>query len=325
MNDIRNDEAELLALMDVGSNSVRMNIYKIDRQTGEYSVISSSRAMLKLVSYIENGNLSRDGEGKLYSLVREYLAKANSFPCDKFIAFATASLREAKNSDGVIAKIKNGLGVDLTVISGEKEAEYDYKATCRRFGKDLADRGVVIDMGGGSTEFIAFDDRRIRHLLSLPIGALALWTKFCEKGKNPPFPTDSEIEKIKAYVKAEMRKAEPLLSFGGTAYIIGGTARAIAKADAYISGKAEDISDGYAMSDSRFKSAAEKLIADSKSGAKIINAVCPDRLTSIVSGAVAYKEIIEALGVSRVALSLSGVREGYIEEYVSAFARREFQ
>ena len=98
------DEKELLAVVDIGSNSVRMNIYEIDEKSGAFSVISSSRAMLKLISYVENGKLSSDGDGKLFSLLREYLAKANSIPCDKFCAFATASLRSVSNSGKVLGK-----------------------------------------------------------------------------------------------------------------------------------------------------------------------------------------------------------------------------
>ena len=315
MADIQSDARELLAVVDIGSNSVRMNIYDINTETGDFSVVSSSRAMLKLISYVSNGNLNADGEGKLFALMREYLAKSNGMLCDKFTAFATASLRGLSNASDVVDRIKNRLGVEINIISGEDEARYDYAATVDRFGKSMSRRGIVIDMGGGSTELIAFDDRRVRHSFSLPIGSLGLWKRFCGARKDDPFPTGKEVAEIEKYVLEEMKKAAPLLSFGGTAYIIGGTARAVCRIDASLDGADEKL-DGYTMPNAKFGRVKSALIDDASSGAKLISRICPDRMTSIVTGAVAYEKIIAATGVSRAILSQAGVREGFVLEYI---------
>lgn len=309
------DERELLAVVDIGSNSVRMNIYEIDEKSGAFSVVSSSRAMLKLISYIENGKLTPDGDGKLFSLLREYLAKANSIPCDRFCAFATASLRSVSNSDKVLGKIRERLGVDIEIISGEDEARYDFIATKEHFGEKLAPRGVVIDMGGGSTEFIAYEGGEIKHMFSLPIGSLGLWKSFCGARRDEPFPTESERKNIADYVESEIKKAAPLQDYGGTAYLIGGTARALSRIDASLCVRSE-APDGYVMKSERFVSVMRAVVSDSEGDAQMIKKICPDRLTSIVPGAVAYERIIALLGVSRAVISLSGVREGYITDYI---------
>lgn len=309
------DERELLAVVDIGSNSVRMNIYEIDEKSGAFSVISSSRAMLKLISYVENGKLSPDGDGKLFSLLREYLAKANSIPCDKFCAFATASLRSVSNSGKVLGKIRERLGVDVEIISGEDEARYDFIATKEHFGEKLAPRGVVIDMGGGSTEFIAYDSGEIKHMFSLPIGSLGLWKSFCGARRDEPFPTADEREKIAEYVEGEIKKAAPLVDYGGTAYLIGGTARALSRIDASLCVRSE-APDGYVMKSERFSSILSAAVKDADGDVSLIKKICPDRTTSIVPGAVAYERIISLLGVSRAVISLSGVREGYITDYI---------
>lgn len=316
-------EKELLAVVDIGSNSVRMNIYNIDRKTGDFTVVDSSRAMLKLASYISDGAMSADGEGKLYTVMREYLAKANSVPCDRFIAFATASLRGLSTTERTIERIKQGLGVDISIISGEDEARYDYEATCRRFGNAMADRGIVIDMGGGSTEFIAFDHDRIHHLTSLPIGSLALWRNFVKK--NDTFPTPSECDDIAKYVSEQMNIADQLESYGGTAYLIGGTARAISRIDAKLQDR-KDQPDGYEMSFERFFDIADFAIKDVEDGAPTLKKLCGDRLTSIIPGVIAYREIIRLTGVSRAVVSLSGVREGFLASLIRRDHRstREF-
>lgn len=318
------DERELLAVVDIGSNSVRMNIYEIDEKSAAFSVVMSSRAMLKLISYIENGKLSPDGEGKLYSLLREYLAKANSIPCDRFCAFATASLRSVSNSEKVLGRIKEKLGIDIEVISGRDEARFDYIATTEHFGKNLAPRGVVIDMGGGSTEFIAYDGGEIKHICSLPIGSLGLWKSFCGARRDEPFPTENERKCIAEYVESEIKKAAPLLDFGGTAYLIGGTARALSRIDASLCVRSE-APDGYKMKSERFPSIVRAVVSDTAGECEMIKRICPDRTTSIVPGAVAYERIIALLGVSYAVISLSGVREGYIVDYFKRTRSREIQ
>lgn len=322
--DLFTDGRETLAVVDVGSNSVRMNIYEINTETGAFSVISSNRAMLKLAAYVSNGVLSPDGEGKLFALLREYLARANSVPCDDFAAFATASLRGLSNAEKIKERIKKRLGIELEIISGEKEASLDYEATLEHMGRAMAQRGIVIDMGGGSTELIAFDEGRVRHSYSLQIGSLALWKKFCGERKNEPFPTESERDDIRQYVLQEMKKAAPLKSFGGTAYIIGGTARAIARIDAHLSGR-DDKLDGYTITDHRFSDVCTAVIDDSESGGKMIDAICAERITSIVPGVIAFSEIIKAGGVCRAVVSPSGVREGYVLEYIRRTFRKRIR
>lgn len=318
------EEKTLLSVCDIGSNSVRMNIYEIDCKKGGFSVVASSRAMLKLVSYIENGRLSADGEGKLFSIVRDYLAKANSYPCDGFAAFATASLRSASNSGDVLEKLRTKLGVEVEIISGEKEAEYDFIATKERFGASLAPRGVAIDMGGGSTEFIAFENGEKKILASLPIGSLGLWKSFCGARRDDPFPTGSERRQISEYVKAQIEKTAGLVGFGGTAYLIGGTARALSRIDADISGRNEQ-PDGYVMKAGQFKAVLDAAVSDSSGDAELIRRICADRITSIVPGAVAYETIISLLGVDSAVISLSGVREGYVTDMIRRTLLRKVQ
>ncbi|MBO4353328.1 MAG: hypothetical protein J5860_00135 [Clostridia bacterium] len=306
-----------VSIVDIGSNSVRMNIYEIDAEKGTFSVVSSSRAMLRLAAHVEDGKINADGEGKIFALLRDYLAKSNSVPCDDFKVFATASLRGVSNAQKITERVKRDLGVDISIISGEDEARYDYIATVGRFGKDVAPRGVVIDMGGGSTELIAFENGEPKSFYSLPIGSLALWRSFCSSRLDDPFPRESERGEIEKYVAETLKEAAPIENFGGTAYLIGGTARALSNIDAFLTGRTDD-TDGYVMDAPRFSAVASAAIND----AKMLRKICPARLTSIVPGAVAYEKIIAFLGANSAVVSLSGVREGYISEYIRSFNRK---
>ena len=136
-----NEQIYQYAVVDIGANSVRMNIYDIDTMDGSFSVSASARSMLGLAAYVKDGALTPDGCGKLFAVLREFLARANSVPCDGFAAFATASLRGLSNSEKICLSIKEKLGIDIEIISGETEAGYDLSAIRYRFPE--ADKGVL--------------------------------------------------------------------------------------------------------------------------------------------------------------------------------------
>ncbi|MBR7161831.1 MAG: hypothetical protein IKD07_05400 [Clostridia bacterium] len=302
------------AIVDIGANSVRMNIYDIDTQTGEFSVAASARSMLGLAAYAKNGTLSNDGAGKLFAVLREFLARANSIPCDLFSAFATASLRGLSNSKKILRDIKAGLGIDIEIISGEAEAKYDHAAIRFRFPDTK--RGVLIDMGGGSTEIVHFENDRVMQTVSLPIGCVMLGKHFTECSKKDPFPNETEMENIGIYVKKILTAYPAFRKIGGTAFLIGGTARAAAKLNLSRTEKNEYLPDGYAFSVQALKKTADTAFDDIREGGKWLREIVPDRITSVIPGLVAYLEICSYMALSDFIISNAGVREGYLIDFI---------
>ena len=302
------------AIVDIGANSVRMNIYDIDTQTGEFSVVSSARSLLGLAAYVKNGALSSDGAGKLFAVLREFLARANSVPCDLFSAFATASLRGLSNSGKVIADIKNGLGIEIEIISGETEARYDHAAIRYHFPE--TENGVLIDMGGGSTEIVRFEKETVSDIVSLPIGCVMLGKRFTACGKKNPFPTSAEMDAIRNYVREILSEQPAFRSLGGKAFLIGGTARAAAKLTIALS-EMGNLADGYTFSASDLQKTAETAFRDSRRGGKWVRDIVPDRITSIIPGLAAYLEICDYMALSDFVISSAGVREGYLIDFIT--------
>lgn len=301
------------AIVDIGANSVRMNIYDIDTQTGAFSVSASSRSMLGLAAYAKNGALSGDGAGKLFAVLREFLARANSVPCDRFSAFATASLRGLSNSAKVLRDIKSGLGIDIEIISGETEAGYDHAAIRYHFPETK--NGILIDMGGGSTEIVRFEGESILSVVSLPIGCVMLGKRFTDCTKKEPFPTNEEIRNIRNYVKETLSQYPVFQNLGGTAFLIGGTARAAAKLELSLSEKGS-LTDGYTFTASDLKKTTDTALRDIRRGGKWIKENVADRITSIIPGLTAYSEICDYMMLSDFIISGAGVREGYLIDFI---------
>ncbi len=304
------------AIVDIGANSVRMIIYDIDPQSGYFTPIYSARNMMGLAAYKEGSALSPDGAGKLTAIIRDYLARANCLPCDKFSAFATASLRGLANSAEFIASIKRKFGVDIDIISGEEEAAYDFDAIRYRFGHEVFPHGVVIDMGGGSTEMIRFEDERADALTSMQLGCVMLGKKFIPEIKKSLFPKGSEIDDIKNYTKKVLSENESFRAQGENIYLIGGTGRAIAKLHSVMKNIEVKNFDGYtfeAADIGNIRAFAESDVAD---GAPVIRKILSDRLTTVVPGILAYEEIFAFLGAKHATVSACGVREGYLLNFI---------
>jgi exopolyphosphatase/guanosine-5'-triphosphate,3'-diphosphate pyrophosphatase len=296
-----------------------MIIYDVDMESGRFYPVDSVRNLLGLAAYKENGRLTADGAGKLSAIIRDYLARANSVPCDKFSAFATASLRGLSNADEFIESIKRRFGVEIEIISGEREAAYDFEAIRHRFGEDSFSHGTVIDMGGGSTELIRFEGESAKALTSMPLGCVMLGKKFMPEIKKSPFPKGTEISDIQGYTKEVLAENDGFRGMGENVYLIGGTGRALARLHAELTGAESKNLDGYTFSGEDIAKVREFAEADIAAGAPFIRKALADRVSTIMPGILAYEQIFTFLGTKRATVCSSGVREGYLIGFIRRY------
>ena len=313
------------AIVDIGANSVRMIIYDVDTESGHFYPVDSVRNLLGLAAYKEGTRLSADGAGKLSAIIRDYLARANSVPCDKFSAFATASLRGLANADELIASIKRKYGVEIEIISGEEEAAYDFEAIRYRFGEQAFPHGTVIDMGGGSTELIRFEGESAKSLTSMPLGCVMLGKKFMPEIKKSPFPKGAEISDIQNYTEEVLAENGSFRGMGENVYLIGGTGRALARIHAELTGADAKNLDGYTFSGCDIARIREFAEADIDAGAPFIRKALADRISTVVPGVLAYEKIFDFLGTKRATVCLSGVREGYLIGFIRRYLAEKTQ
>jgi exopolyphosphatase/guanosine-5'-triphosphate,3'-diphosphate pyrophosphatase len=154
------------------------------------------------------------------------------------------------------------------------------------------------------------------NAVSLPIGCVMLGKNFTECSKKNPFPSQSEMEAIGVYVRKILSAYPALKKIGGTAFLIGGTARAAAKLNLSRSEKSDHIPDGYAFDVNELKKTADTAFCDIREGGKWVGATVPDRISSVIPGLVAYLEICDYLSLSDFIISNAGVREGYLIEFI---------
>lgn len=281
-----------LGVIDIGSNTVRLAVY----DTTTLAVIENGVNYAGLISYVDAGKISDEGLEALCSAVLEMKEICIRAKCDKYVAFATASLRDIEDKKSLIEEVFLKTGIKMEIISGEKEAEYDYLGLKLHYN---ADTGAVFDLGGGSAQLITFEDGKVCDNISKKIGALKLYKAFVEG----TFPTPSEEEKIREYVRGE------LSSFKSAkhefVFAMGGAASAIKKLyHAIFSEKKEEFT-------------IAELKSLSKIPENIINSVIPERLYTIRPALIAMEEILRVLKTDRIRCTKCGVRDGIIYEAVA--------
>jgi exopolyphosphatase/guanosine-5'-triphosphate,3'-diphosphate pyrophosphatase len=159
-----------LGVLDVGSNTVHLLVVDAHRG-GHPTPMSSTKSSLRLAEAIDDsGRLTRRGADKLVDTVDEFAKIAASSGCAELMAFATSAVRDAMNSDEVLARVRSQTGVDLQVLTGVDESRLTFLAVRRWYGWS-AGRIINLDIGGGSLELSTGVDEAPDVALSLPLGA----------------------------------------------------------------------------------------------------------------------------------------------------------
>jgi len=159
-----------LGVLDVGSNTVHLLV--VDAHRGAHPMPArSEKTVLRLAERINKaGDLTRTGADELVRAVATAKDSSVRLGCADLMAFATSAVREANNSVEVLDRVADETGVDLSVLSGEEEANLTFLAVRRWYGWS-AGRLLVVDIGGGSLELAVGIDEVPDFAASVPLGA----------------------------------------------------------------------------------------------------------------------------------------------------------
>jgi exopolyphosphatase/guanosine-5'-triphosphate,3'-diphosphate pyrophosphatase len=185
-----------MAVLDVGSNTVHLLI--VDAYAGAAPVPAMSQKYeLRLAEQLKNdGDLKKSSVKSLIEVLQECNKFIEEHDCDELLAFATSAIRESKNSDSILEKIKTETGIDLQVLDGEHEAILTFLAVRRWFGWSSG-RLLVADIGGGSLEVAIGADEHPELAMSTPLGAGRLTRDFF----TTETPSTDEMKSLRKHIK----------------------------------------------------------------------------------------------------------------------------
>lgn len=187
------------AVIDLGTNTFNLLIARIDELNNKIEFIHKSKAFVKLSKVlVDKKEFKSDSITRCINALEKFLNIINENKVEKIYPIATAAIRNAKNNEVLIEQVRKKLGLDIKIIDGNEEAELIFLGVKQTYKIDKP--VLIVDIGGGSSEFIIAKDDNILWKRSYPFGVGYLYEKF-----SPSDPiTIEEIEMINNFLKEQL-------------------------------------------------------------------------------------------------------------------------
>ncbi len=290
----------MYGVIDIGSNTMRLSIYKRNKQ--DVTLMFHKKNAAGLAGYIDaEGCLTAEGITKAVTVLQGFSQLIENIGLKNVYAFATASLRNINNSEAATHEISSKSGIEIDVLSGEQEGIYDFIGATRYMSLD---RGLMVDIGGGSTELVSYFNGKTDQALSLPIGSLNLYLKHVSDILPSRLELDNIIQNVEKQL--DMVQLSPNLS---TICGVGGTVRNLCK----ISNQAFRLPpSNRTIKTSDLRILLLSFSEDRKLAQRNIIKVAPDRIHTMIPGMVILDRIAERIDSEFIQVSEQGIREGYL-------------
>ena len=187
-----------IAIIDLGTNTCNLLIAEYHNKS--YEILFQGKEVVKLgKSGIDKNCLAEDGLERAILAIQNHQERISRFGVSEIVIIATSAIREAINQDWFVQQIKADTGLDLQIISGEKEAGLIFKGVKLAFGT-IEDRSLILDIGGGSNEFILAEGNEPVWKQSFPLGMARVIEQL-----PPSDPiTPREIQQINFYFESQL-------------------------------------------------------------------------------------------------------------------------
>jgi exopolyphosphatase/guanosine-5'-triphosphate,3'-diphosphate pyrophosphatase len=304
-----------LAIIDIGTNTFKLMIARV-QEDGQFRVIDKEKIPVKLgEGGINNDVIAHSPFLRGLKAMKTHKARIDRFEVDKTLAFATSAIRSASNGKDFVKKVKAETGLDINVISGDREAELIYYGV--RQALDLGSEKVLImDIGGGSTEFIIADRDRIYWKHSFDLGAARLLEII-----NPSEPiTKAEIKKLRAHLKEQMQllwgacEVYPVKTLVGSSGSFDSLAEMI-----YYRYQTEEnplVKTEYNFDLDHFEAIYKLLINSTIEKRFKMKGLAAMRVELIVVAVVMIRYVIKKLKLKEMRLSTYSLKEGILYDYL---------
>ncbi|MDO7252304.1 Ppx/GppA phosphatase family protein [Helicobacter cappadocius] len=290
--------AKVTTVIDIGSNSARMAIFRKTSRFGFYLLCEiKSKVRISEGSYQFGGVLQEKAMQRALSALIEFKSISAKYGSKKLFCVATSAIRDAPNAKDFLRRVKEACGIDIKVIDGKKEAFYGGIACANLSHKK---DGITIDIGGGSTECAFIKEGKILDLISLNIGTIRLKELFFDKNQD--------LNIAKEFIKKELEKL-PQSYKHSNVFGVGGTIRAISKMIMRNTKYPIDVLHGYEVDVRKHLPFIEKIYTIKEDKLSTIG-VTEDRKDNIQSGALILAMLLKKFEAQNITTSGVGVREG---------------
>ena len=311
-----------IAIIDIGTNTFKLMIARV-HENGQFTVIFKEKIPVKLgEGGINNQVISHSPFQRGIKAMNTHKATIDRFEVDKILAFATSAIRSARNGKEFVRKVKAETRISIEVISGDREAELIYYGV--RKALDMGkEKCLIMDIGGGSTEFIIADMHRIYWKHSFDLGAARLLEVI-----NPSEPiTKSEIKHLKNHLEEQMQllwgacEIYPVKTLVGSSGSFDSLAEMI-----YYKFQTEEnplIKTEYTFDMKHFEAMYKILINSTIEKRFKIKGLAAMRVEMIVVAVIMIRFVFKQLNLDAMRLSTYSLKEGILFDHLRALSEKE--
>jgi exopolyphosphatase/guanosine-5'-triphosphate,3'-diphosphate pyrophosphatase len=299
----------MLAGVDIGTLTCRLLIAELS-PAGYVKEYRSDRRILRLGESVDRKRVLRaDAMDRVITTLKEWRQVIEECHTDATIAVATSAVRDARNRDEFLDRVKRETGFEVQVITGEEEARRTMLGIRSGLPASVTDM-LALDIGGGSTEFILDGPGRPLMARSIDIGVVRLSERIL---RHDP-PTVEEVNEGREWVRRESADAiadmpcPKGITFVGTAGTITSLAAMAQQLPAYEPARIHN----YTLALETVTRLEQQLLSRRKDQRRGMPGLEPGREEVIVAGAIILRTVMETLGTATVLVSDLGLREGLL-------------
>ena len=302
------DKAERIAVIDIGSNSIRLVVY--DGLKRAPLPVFNEKVLCGLGRGVEKtGRLNPDGKVQALDALERFARLAGAMRVARLDVIATAALRDAEDGAAFVDAIESRTGLTVRVISGEEEARLSAMGVLS--GTPAAD-GLVGDLGGGSLELVRLDRGVIGEHVTTPLGPLRLMESGAGKQTGLNRAIDQHFEKLDWLPQVKGRPFHP----------VGGGWRALAKLHMEQTKHPLHIIHHYTVPAGEARDFAALIAKQSKSSLEKMSG-SRRRIDTLPYAALVFERLLRVAQPSQVVFSAFGLREGHLFSLLSPEMQRQ--
>ncbi|MFF1561137.1 exopolyphosphatase [Streptomyces sp. NPDC058279] len=304
-----------VAGIDCGTNSIRLLVADCDAATGGFVELDRRMTIVRLGQGVDKtGRLAPEALERTFAACREYAAVIKELGAERVRFVATSASRDAENREDFVRGVLDILGVEPEVITGDQEAEFSFTgATKELSGRTDLDRPfLVVDIGGGSTEFVV-GSQHVEAARSVDVGCVRMTERhLVADGVVSDPPSAAQVAAIRADIEAALDLAAETVPLARARTLVG-LAGSVTTVAAVALGLAEY--DSSAIHHSRIpyeqvREITERMLTSTHAEREAIPVMHPGRVDVIGAGALVLLAIMERVGASEVVVSEHDILDG---------------
>ena len=304
-----------LAIIDMGTNTFHLLLVKVENET--FEIFYKEKIAAKIgANGINQRNINDDAIDRCLIALRSFKKQIDSAHIYEIYAFATSAIRNARNQQFLMHKIKKEVGIEPRIISGIEEASYIHYGVCEALNIDT-EICLIMDIGGGSIEFIISKGLEPIWMKSFEIGGQRLMEEF---HKNDPITTP-EISTIESYLEINLQPLFEACDLYGPKTLIGSSGTFETLSEIYqrkINKYAQEKDTELPISQSGMLQILKEIIAKNKQERLLIPGMIELRVDMIVIASILIKFILKKTRLETTRISSYAMKEGALLQIIKS-------